>query len=119
MRRFWKGIAIFFLGGVLGTGFGVALGFFSSRSCFRRRPPWINSPRPMSRRASATGSRRRRDARVATAFIHANPSDPVHWGRGKVSVYERTVFRERLRGGAGPAYHVYFVPKAACARKTM
>jgi hypothetical protein len=28
MNKLWRGIAIFFLGGVLGTGFGVALGFF-------------------------------------------------------------------------------------------
>jgi hypothetical protein len=28
MKSFWRGIAIFILGGVLGTGFGVALGFF-------------------------------------------------------------------------------------------
>src|SRR5207237_9344293 len=26
--RFWRGVAILLLGGVLGTGFGVALGFF-------------------------------------------------------------------------------------------
>ena len=28
MRRFWKGLVIFCLGGVVGTAFGVALGFF-------------------------------------------------------------------------------------------
>ena len=28
MSRLWRGIAIFVLGGVLGAGFGVALGFF-------------------------------------------------------------------------------------------
>ena len=28
MQRFWRGLAIFLLGGILGTGFGVALGFF-------------------------------------------------------------------------------------------
>ena len=28
MTRFWRDIAIFLLGGILGTGFGVALGFF-------------------------------------------------------------------------------------------
>ena len=28
MKSFWRGIGIFILGGVLGTGFGVALGFF-------------------------------------------------------------------------------------------
>ena len=51
---------------------------------------------------------------VATGtFIHANPSDPVHWGRGKVSVYERTVFLEAdFKVGPGPKYHVYLVPKA-------
>ena len=28
MRAFWRGLAIFLFGGILGTGFGVALGFF-------------------------------------------------------------------------------------------
>jgi hypothetical protein len=46
-------------------------------------------------------------------FIHANPSDPIHWGKGKVSVYERTVFLEPdFEVGPGPAFHVYLVPKA-------
>ena len=46
-------------------------------------------------------------------FIHANPSDPVHWGRGKVSVYEKAVFLEPdFEVGPGPKYHVYLVPKA-------
>jgi hypothetical protein len=53
--------------------------------------------------------------RVATGtFIHANPSDPVHYGSGKVSVYERVVFLEPdFEVGPGPAYHVYLVPKAS------
>ena len=52
---------------------------------------------------------------IATGtFIHANPSDPVHYGKGKVSVYERTVFLEGdFEVGPGPAFHVYLVPKAA------
>ena len=28
MSKFWRGVAIFAFGGVVGTGFGVALGFF-------------------------------------------------------------------------------------------
>ncbi|MGE3989897.1 DM13 domain-containing protein [Pseudorhodoplanes sp.] len=45
------------------------------------------------------------------AFIHANPSDPIHWGRGKVSVYEKAVFLEPdFEVGPGPKYHVYLVP---------
>jgi Electron transfer DM13 len=48
-----------------------------------------------------------------TRRIHANPSDPIHWGRGKVSVYQRTVFLETdFEVGPGPAFHVYLVPAA-------
>ena len=50
---------------------------------------------------------------VATGtFIHANPSDPLHYGEGKVSVYGTAVFLEPdFKVGPGPAYHVYLVPK--------
>ena len=101
MRRFWRGLVIFLFGGVVGTGFGVALGFFLF--------PYIFPPPPASERLSEAD----RSALVATgAFIHANPSDPIHWGRGKVSVYEKTVFLEPdFEVGPGPAYHVYLVPK--------
>jgi hypothetical protein len=55
-----------------------------------------------------------RTAPVATgSFIHANPSDPVHWGRGKVGVYQNAVFLEPdFEVGPGPKYHVYLVPNA-------
>jgi hypothetical protein len=37
----------------------------------------------------------------------------VHWGKGKVSVYERAVFLEPdFEVGPGPAFHVYLVPAA-------
>jgi len=37
----------------------------------------------------------------------------VHYGKGKVSVYQRTVFLEGdFEVGPGPAFHVYLVPKA-------
>jgi len=101
MRFFWRGLAIFFLGGVLGTGFGVALGFFFF--------PFVFPPPP----ANESLSEADRSALVATGtFIHANPSDPVHYGKGKVSVYERAVFLESdFEVGPGPAFHVYLVPK--------
>ena len=45
-------------------------------------------------------------------FIHANPSDPVHYGKGDVSVYPSTVFLgEDFEVGPGPDFHVYLVPK--------
>jgi hypothetical protein len=103
MRRFWRGLAIFLLGAVLGTGFGVALGFFFF--------PFVFPPPP----STETLSESERAKPVATGtFIHASPSDPIHWGRGKVGVYEQAVFLEPdFEVGPGPAYHVYLVPKAA------
>ncbi len=102
MRRFWRGIAIFFLGGVLGTAFGVALGFFLFPFVF---PP----PVAIEQLTEADRS----PVYATGTFIHANPSDPIHYGKGKVTVYQRTVFLEPdFEVGPGPAFHVYLVPKA-------
>ena len=46
-------------------------------------------------------------------FIHANPSDPIHWGKGSASVRADSVFLgEDFEVGPGPKFHVYLVPKA-------
>ena len=102
MRRFWKGLAIFLLGGILGTGLGVAIGFFLF--------PFVFPPPPAAETLSETD----RSQLVASGtFIHADPSDPIHWGRGRVGVYQRAVFLESdFEVGPGPAFHVYLVPKA-------
>ena len=48
---------------------------------------------------------------AAGAFIHANPSDPIHYGSGAVTVYDDTVRLEQdFEVGPGPKYHVYLVP---------
>ena len=101
--RLWRAIAIFLVGGVLGTGFGVALGFFLF--------PFVFAPPPAMETIAATDD----VTLVATGtFIHADPSDPIHYGGGKVSVYEGAVFLEPdFKVGPGPAYHVYLVPKAS------
>jgi hypothetical protein len=102
MRGFWFGLVLFVLGGLLGTGAGVALGFFLF--------PYVFPP-PAAAEALLESDR---NASVANGvFIHANPSDPIHWGRGKVSVYEKAVFLEPdFEVGPGPKYHVYLVPAA-------
>jgi hypothetical protein len=106
MRRFWRGLVIFLAGGILGTGLGFALGIFFF--------PYLFPPPPAAERLTEAD----RSALVAAGtFIHANPSDPVHWGRGKVSVYEKAVFLEPdFEVGPGPAYHVYLVPKTNVRR---
>lgn len=102
MRRFWRGFLIFIFGGILGTGFGFALGILAF--------PYIFPPPPAAEQLTEAD----RSALVATGnFIHADPSDPIHYGSGKVSVYEKTVFLEAdFEVGPGPKYHVYLVPKA-------
>jgi ABC-type antimicrobial peptide transport system permease subunit len=102
MQRFGRALIIFLLGGVLGTGFGVALGFFFFPFVF---PPPTATEQLLDQDRSPLVA--------AGTFIHANPSDPIHWGRGKVSVYERAVFLEQdFEVGPGPAFHVLLVPKA-------
>lgn len=100
MRAFWRYLSIFLLGGMLGTAFGVAVGLFIF--------PYVFPPPPAAEQLSEAD----RAKPVATGtFIHADPSDPVHWGKGKVSVYERAVFLEPdFEVGPGPAFHVYLVP---------
>src|SRR5215471_13201113 len=103
MNKLWRGIAIFVLGGVLGTGFGVALGFFIF--------PYVFPPPAASEQL---GEADRAQPVAMGTFIHANPSDPVHYGKGKVGVYRPAVFLESdFEVGAGPAFHVYLVPKAS------
>src|SRR3954470_6902907 len=115
--RFWGKLVAFFFGGILGTIFGVALGFFFF--------PYVFPPPPASEQltqadltppAAASPAQSMPATAVAAAtgtFIHANPSDPVHWGKGKVSVYQRAVFLEPdFEVGPGPAFHVYLVPKS-------
>jgi hypothetical protein len=101
MRRLWRAIVIFVVGGLFGTVLGFALGIFFF--------PYLFPPPPAAEQLSEAD----RSPLVATGtFIHANPSDPVHYGSGKVSVYERTVFLEPdFEVGPGPKYHVYLVPK--------
>jgi hypothetical protein len=92
----------FVAGGVLGTGFGVALGFFLF--------PFVFPPPPAAEQLTQLDQR----ARVVAegTFIHANKSDPVHWGKGSVAVREDSVFLGAdFEVGPGPKYHVYLVPK--------
>lgn len=98
----WRGIAIFLIGGVMGTGFGVGLGFFAFPYVF-----------PPPEAAETLTEIERTNVVAKGMFIHANPSDPIHYGKGGVTVYENTVFLESdFEVGPGPKYHVYLVPNA-------
>ena len=94
-----RSVAGFLIGGILGTALGIAIGFFIF--------PYVFPPPA----AMETLSAEEQSVLVASGqFIHANPSDPVHYGSGKVSVYAGTVFLEAdFEVGAGPDFHVYLV----------
>lgn len=93
----------FIVGGILGTMFGIAVGFFAF--------PYVFPPPPAAEQL--THADRERPVLATAMFIHANPSDPVHWGKGSVTVREDSVFlHEDFEVGPGPKFHVYLVPKA-------
>jgi hypothetical protein len=97
-------ILSFFAGAILGTAFGIAVGFFAF--------PYVFPPPPAAEQLTETD---RRGAVLAEGmFIHANPSDPIHYGKGTATVRRDSVFLgEDFEVGPGPKYHVYLVPKAA------
>lgn len=97
----WRLVSVFLFGGVIGTGFGVAVGFFLFPYVFP--PPEVNEQLTAAEKTTVAG---------AGTFIHADPSDPIHYGKGKVTVYPKTVFiHEDFEVGPGPKFHVYLVPK--------
>src|SRR5262245_24850949 len=99
----WRNLVAFLIGGVLGAGFGVALGFFLF--------PFVFPPPPAADQLSEAD--RRRPIVAVGQFIHANPSDPIHWGKGSVTVRQDSVFLgSDFEVGPGPKFHVYLVPKA-------
>jgi len=52
-------------------------------------------------------------------FLHANPSDPIHWGKGDVTAYENLLHLEaNFEVGPGPKYHVYLVPETVVTPST-
>jgi len=97
-----KSIVIFLVGGLLGIAGGFALGIFVYPYIFLAD---IVATDQVDRKAAGKV--------IANGmFIHANPRDPVHYGKGKVTVYQDLV---HLGGdfevGPGPKFHVYLVPE--------
>jgi len=97
-----KSIIIFLVGAALGVAGGFALGIFVYPYLFLA--DIVATDRVDEKTAGKT---------VATGqFIHANPKDPIHYGKGTATVRENIV---HLGGdfevGPGPKFHVYLVPE--------
>jgi len=106
----WKKYLILFaVGGALGIAGGFALGVFVYPYLFLADIVATEKvDNPVERKTVATG-----------AFIHANPGDPIHYGRGKVTVYQDLLHLESdFEVGPGPKFHVYLVPEQNVAPST-
>jgi len=102
MSPFARSALVFLVGGVLGLAGGFALGIFVYPYVFLADIVATEKVDPqVARKALAHGE-----------FIHANPSDPIHYGKGRVTVYESVLHLEPdFEVGPGPKYHVYLVPE--------
>jgi predicted small secreted protein len=97
-----KSLIIFFVGALLGSAAGFALGIFVYPYIFLADIVSTEKVDDLAaRKMVATGT-----------FIHANPGDPIHYGKGNVAVYQGLVHLEdNFEVGPGPKFHVYLVPE--------
>jgi hypothetical protein len=97
-------VFIFLIAAVLGLAGGFALGIFVYPYLFLAdivATEKVDKPAGVERKLLARGE-----------FIHANPSDPIHYGKGRVTVYEGLLHLEPdFEVGPGPKFHVYLVPE--------
>lgn len=104
MKRILFGLLIgLLLGGAAGFGGGIFI-----------YPFWF-----LNEAATEVLQDSERGPKLATGtFIHANPSDPIHWGKGKVTVYGGSSDQPVLhlepsfQVGPGPRFHIYLVKDA-------
>ena len=97
------------VGAALGTAGGFALGIFVY-------PYLFLSDIVATERVENKSSRK---AVAQGEFIHANPRDPIHHGKGRVTVYEDLLhLGADFEVGPGPKYHVYLVPEKNVAPST-
>jgi hypothetical protein len=97
-----KSIIVFLVGAALGAAGGFALAIFVYPYLFLADIVSKDQvENPASRKVVARGT-----------FIHANPSDPIHYGKGGVTMYQDLLHLESdFEVGPGPKFHVYLVPE--------
>jgi len=102
MSTLARGAVIFLVAGAFGLAGGFALGIFVYPYLFLADiVAQEKVENPAARKVLARGE-----------FIHANPSDPIHYGKGRVTLYEGVLHLEAdFEVGPGPKFHVYLVPE--------
>src|SRR5687768_10171096 len=96
----------FFVALILGIAGGFALGVFVYPYIFLADIVATDKVQP-----AAPGQPERKVLARGT-FVHPNPADPIHYGKGRVTIYEGLLHLEPdFEVGPGPKYHVYLVPE--------
>ena len=101
MANMVKFIVTFVFGAFVGIAGGIVLGIFVY--------PYIFLADIVAAETVADAETK---TLVATgAFVHVDPADPFHYGKGAVTVYDDTVhLGNDFQVGPGPKFHVYLVP---------
>ena len=101
--KFLRALLIFAFGGLLGIGAGFAAGIWFF--------PYIFPLEPVNH--VLTQEETQAPVVAEGTFIHANPRDPIHWGKGSVGVYRTMIYlKPDFEVGPGPDYRVLLVPKS-------
>jgi hypothetical protein len=98
-----RAFGIFLGGGIVGGVVGFALAIFAYPYIFLADIVGEDTVADAADRATlATGT-----------FVHANPSDPIYYSSGGVTIYDDLLHLGKdFEVGPGPKFHVYLVPKA-------
>jgi len=97
-----KAIVIFIVGAAFGGAGGFALGIFFY--------PYIFLADIVA--SDQVDNQSARNMVATGMFIHANPRDPIHYGKGKLTAYQDLVHLDGdFEVGPGPKFHVYLVPE--------
>ena len=95
-----RAVLLLVVGLIVGAAGGFAVGIVAFPYLFP--PPEVNEPLLAKSEA---------DLIARATFIHANPSDPVHYGQGSATIYADLLRLEAdFEVGPGPKFHVYLVP---------
>ena len=95
----------FFIGSLFGLVLGGFLGFAVGILVF----PYLFPPPAVN---EVVLGKTPIDVVATGQFVHANTSDPLHYGKGRVTVYSDVLHLEPdFEVGPGPKFHVYLVPE--------
>lgn len=95
----------FLLGGILGGVIGAMVGALGMLIAF----PYLFPPAPANEQLTSIESRQ---LLADGQFIHPDPDDAVHWGKGGVEIYRaagttEVFLKSDFKVGPGPAFHIY------------